>query len=165
MAELIKCHKQDVILFINKKTHTNYWNDLQQQLLSPEWWQVHPHSWYKSAVNDSHIKITTQLAGKTADPDIPHTNVPDWTSKLPEANHINASSQLCHDTYPPGRDWSLLANLINRQSLCPPKAIFRIIGCVVFADLLWVDIVRTTLSCPPIHTPMKTINSHPVLHT
>ena len=115
----------DCLTKFDLKTHSaRYWNSLQQQLLTPDWLQSHPHSWYQSAVNDSHTGITTQIAGKPANPDISLT-----------AHHINVSPQLCNDISPPERDWSLLANLIKQQSLRPPKAIFRIMRWVTFSAL------------------------------
>ena len=81
IADIIGCQKQDIVLYINQKRHTNFadcltkfniiddtpqmWLDLQIQILDAKWLQKHPDTWYKDAIQKLEFFISKQAHGKS----------------------------------------------------------------------------------------------------
>ena len=81
IADIIGCQKQDIVLYINQKRHTNFadcltkfniiddtpqmWLDLQIQILDAKWLQKHPDTWYKDAILESECFISKQANDKS----------------------------------------------------------------------------------------------------
>ena len=108
--------KEDIVLYINQKRHTNFadcltkfnitddtpqmWLDLQTQILNANWLQKHPDTWYKDALQESKLFIQKQASGNS-------------NENPSQTHHIDVNKPPPIKKCPFEQDWSILEALIN----------------------------------------------------